>query len=272
MRRIIGRPEPNRLPSTPLPLYVRSAGYNEAESGWSEFFPAKERCLVQVFWSIRGEGLFRLGGDEFILPHNGFIFHLPGDDHDHRALSTWAYHWFTMDGPLAAAFIQGYAYPRSGMHVGVCPVELFLRLERLIREMSPFSQREMLSVATEILALAGKGREPENIKGEPVDKFINLAQDCYADSSVNVNTLSDQLGVHRTTLTRLFRKRMLIPPGEYLMQLRLQRALSLLRETNSPVYEIGERIGIPHRGYFCSLVRRATGISPQVYRERISML
>jgi len=71
-------------------------------------------------------------------------------------------------------------------------------------------------------------------------------------------------------LTRLFKKRMLISPGEYLMQLRLQRALSLLRETDHPVYEVGEMVGIPHRGYFCRLIRRAVGVSPKAYRERVN--
>lgn len=272
MRRIICRPNLNQLPATPLPLYVRSAGYNEAEAGWHEFFPAAERNLVQIFWSVRGRGRFRLGKEEFTLPPYWFIYHLPGDDHDHAALDSWAYHWFTLDGPLALQFIQSYAYPRSGMSAGVCPVELFMQLERLLREMSPFSQRKMLSIATEILALAGKGNEPEDAAGKVVDRFIELAQAHYADPSINVNILADRLEVHRTTLTRLFRHRMLIPPGEYIMQLRLQRALSLLRETDYPIHKIGEQVGIPHRGYFCSLIHRLTGVSPKDYRKQRSIL
>ena len=141
-----------------------------------------------------------------------------------------------------------------------------------MREMSPYSQRKMLSVAVDILALAGSRDDSKNSCGQVVSHFIELVQENYSNPSVNINELSDQLKIHRTTLTRLFKKRMLVSPGEYLMQLRLQRALSLLRETDYPVYEIGEMVGIPHRGYFCRLIRRTVGVSPGVYREQLSMI
>lgn len=268
MRRIISRTEPNKLPALPLPLYVRSVGYNEAKRGWTEFFRASTKQFVQIFWCVKGEGEFRIGKASYVLHSNEIIYHLPGEDHFHKSLSPlWAYHWFTFDGPMAVDFIKGYAYPREAMPAGPCPVDLFLQLETLMREMSPYSQRKMLSIATDILAMAGKN-DLESSTGQVVSRFIELAQENYSSPALNINEMADRLGIHRTTLNRLFKKQMMVSPGEYLMQLRLQRALSLLRETDYPVYEIGEMVGIPHRGYFCRLVRRTVGVSPQVYRKR----
>jgi AraC-like DNA-binding protein len=85
---------------------------------------------------------------------------------------------------------------------------------------------------------------------------------------VNINSMASMLGVHRTTLDRLFKRQMLMDPGEYLIKLRIQRALSLLRETERPIFEVGEMAGIPNRSYFCKLIRRATGMSPADYRKR----
>lgn len=272
MRRIISRTDPNRLPALPLPFYVRSVGYNEAGKGWAEFFSAATKQFVQIFWGVEGEGEFRIGKSRYVLHSDEVIYHLPGEDHFHKSLSsTWAYHWFTLDGPMALAFIQGYGYPREAMQAGPCPVDLFLQIETLMREMSPFSQRKMLSIAADILAMAGCRDDGASSCGQVVSRFIELVQENYSDPKVNINELAERLGIHRTTLTRLFKKRMLVSPGEYLLQLRLQRALSLLRETEYPVYEIGEMVGIPHRGYFCRLVRRTVGVSPKVYRERLSM-
>lgn len=268
MRRIISRIYPDRLPAPPLPFYVRSVGYNEAGRGWSEYFSASTKQFVQVFWGVEGEGEFRIGTSKYVLHAGEIIYHLPGEDHFHRSQSSrWAYHWFTMDGPMAVDFIRGYGYPREAMHAGACPVDLFLRLETLMREMSPFSQRKMLSIATDILATAGYREGAESPCGKLIQDFMELAQKNYSDPAVNINEIAERLGVHRTTLGRLFKRHMLISPGEYLLQLRLQRALSLLRETEYPVYEIGEMVGIPHRGYFCRLIRRTVGTSPKVYRE-----
>ena len=272
MRRIISRIYPDKLPAPPLPFYVRSVGYNEAGRGWSEYFSAATKQFVQIFWGVEGEGEFRIGASRYVLHADEIIYHLPGEDHFHKSLSLkWAYHWFTMDGPLALEFIRGYAYPREAMPSGPCPVDLFLQIETLMREMSPFSQRKMLSIATDILAMAGCRDDTESSQEQVVSRFIEFVQNNYSNPAVNINELADRLGIHRTTLTRLFKKRMLVPPGEYLLQLRLQRALSLLRETEYPVYEIGEMVGIPNRGYFCRLIRRTVGVSPTVYRERLFM-
>lgn len=268
MKRIISRPEPDRLPLLPLPLYVRSVGYHEAKAGWGERIPAAGKKFVQIFWGVKGRGEFRMDGGNLILPPEHFIYHLPGEDHVHSAISDWCYHWFTLDGNMAAAFMSAYGYPREAMHSGPCPVELFLQLEEMMREMTPYSQRRMLSVAIDILARAGCRNEEINSSTRIVGKFIAMAQKDYADSGVNVNTLADRLGVHRTTLSRQFHQSMLIAPGEYLMQLRLQRALSLLRETNLPVCRVGEMVGIGHRAYFSRLIRNVTGMSPKAYRER----
>lgn len=272
MRRIISRVEPGRLPSLPLPLYVRSAGYNEAEEGWTEFSRASTKQFVQVFWCVQGAGEFRLGNSRHVLQCNEVIYHLPGEDHFHKAVKgLWAYHWFTLDGPLAVSFMKGYMYPQEPMACGACPVDLFLQIETLMREMTPYSQRKMLSIATDILALAGNRSDPKNSMEQIVSRFIDIVQKNYADPAVNINELAERLQIHRTTLNRIFKKHMRISPGEYLMKSRIQRALSLLRETAYPVYEVGEMVGIPHRGYFCRLVRRTTGVSPQVYREQRSI-
>ena len=275
VKRIISRPEPNRLPELPLPLYVRSAGYHEAEAGWSEFSRASDKNFVQIFWSVRGIGEFRIGDVVRPMPAESFLFHLPGEAHFHIAVSDWAYHWFTLDGPLAAAFIRGYGYPREAMPAGACPAGLFLQLETLLREMTPYSQRRMLGVAADILALAGNPagrRRKGGAAARVVDRFLELVRAEYSDPGLDVNTLADRLGVHRTTLTRLFRERMLVSPGEYLLNLRIQTALSLLRGTDYPVSAVGEMVGIPHRGHFSTLIRRTVGVSPGIYRERSSMM
>lgn len=274
VKRIISRPEPNRLPEPPLPLYVRSVGYHEAEAGWSEFFPASDKNFVQIFWSVRGCGEFRIGDAVRLMPAESFLYHLPGEEHFHTAASDWAYHWFTLDGPLAAEFIRGYGYPREAMSAGACPDGLFLQLENLLREMTPYSQRKMLSVAADILALAGNpaGRRKNGAATRVVDRFLELVRAEYSDPGLDVNTLADRLGVHRTTLTRLFKERMLVSPGEYLLNLRIQTALSLLRGTDYPVSAVGEMVGIPHRGHFSTLIRRTVGVSPVIYRGRSSMM
>ena len=121
------------------------------------------------------------------------------------------------------------------MYSGECPVSLFLELEMLVRKHTPYAQRHALSVAAEILALAGGTDDAFPPEEGLVKRFLRLARESMRDPGVTVELLARKLGVHRTTLTALFRAEMEITPGAYLDNLRLLHALSLLRE-KSPGY------------------------------------
>lgn len=60
-------------------------------------------------------------------------------------------------------------------------------------------------------------------------------------------------------------------PGEYLARIRLQHALSLLRETELPVKEIAWESGISCASYFCRLIQEKTGMTPTQYRRDPTM-
>ena len=266
--RIISRPEPNTVPDFPEPFHVRSVGSNESDCGWSESVPGWKKPFVQLFWTMKGNGRISFQNREFDTREGEVFYHLPGEDHRHRTVGRqWHYRWFTFDGPHAADFISAYEYSRGSRYAGECPVKLFLELELLLRERTPYARRHAVSIAAEILALAGGGFTDRN-SGNLVRRFIEIAQESPLDARLSASSLAKELGVHRTTLNRLFLKEMNMTPGAYLQELRIQHALSLLRETELPIKAVAAECGMPYAGYFCRLIRRITGFTPGVYRRQ----
>lgn len=51
-----------------------------------------------------------------------------------------------------------------------------------------------------------------------------------------------------------------------LLQLRIQRAQTLLEESDAPLPDIGQQVGIPDPAYFCRCFKRHTQTSPHKYR------
>lgn len=86
-------------------------------------------------------------------------------------------------------------------------------------------------------------------------------------SQVNVNIIAEMLGVHRSTLSRILTEKMNTSPGRYLLQVRIQRALSLLRNTDLPVHVISRKVGLPDPAHFARLIHSATGMSPGAFRR-----
>lgn len=71
----------------------------------------------------------------------------------------------------------------------------------------------------------------------------------------------------RSNLMRVFRKATGQPPIEYLVRLRIQRAMELLRSTNLSVTEIALEVGFNDSNYFTRCFRKATSQSPRQYRQ-----
>jgi AraC family transcriptional regulator, L-rhamnose operon transcriptional activator RhaR len=71
-----------------------------------------------------------------------------------------------------------------------------------------------------------------------------------------------------TYLAHKFRKRLGVPPMEYLLQVRLQHACALLETTQMPVSTIACAVGFADYRYFATRFRHAFGVTPTRYRQR----
>ena len=268
MRKIVGRPNLSVIPDLPLPIHVRSAGYNEAAPGWEEL--ADDKPFVQIFWCVQGTGEFILPDRQVILHPGETFYHLPGELHHHRSIdpvSPWHYYWFTFDGEHAVDFINSDGFGQQPRYGGSCPVELFMELEILVRRQTPFNQRYAIAKAAEIIARMGGNNE--HLPAEDlVAAFLIAARENICDPDVTVERIADSLGVHRTTLNKHFKEKMKITPAVHLNMIRLQYALLLLKSTSSSIKEIAELAGFGSAGYFSKVVRKHTGQSPEEYRKK----
>lgn len=263
----IHRPEPNVRPDLPLPFFLRSVGHYIRLKKYYERIPAGNKPFVQFFWGVSGEGEFLVDGKTQILHEGDVFYRLPGEAHFQGAhTERWEYRWFTFDGDGAEQFMLSYGYPHACFHAGNCPHELFIRLEELLQEMSPYAWREMVAVASSILARAGGREDRSTREGRIVCEVIRLCSERYGDPDLNINALAEHLGVSRSTLRRVFQEKMHIAPSQYLGRLRIQRALSLLQETILPVSEIAKECGFTDESYFSRVIRRSVGETPKNFR------
>lgn len=71
----------------------------------------------------------------------------------------------------------------------------------------------------------------------------------------------------RSNLMRVFRRATGQTPIEYLIRLRLQRAMDMLRKTESSITEIALAVGFNDSNYFTRQFRRVLGESPRSFRQ-----
>ncbi len=256
----------NTSPGIPLPFGARSAGHyrfcpERIEEG-------RNKNFVQLFWGIQGKGEFTFRNKTFVLQPSQVFLYLPGDRHYIRTVSrVWEYRWLTLDGPVNVQTVKALGLGRKVVQAGECPQELFIQLEACLRDVSPNGERRASAIAYSVLTRAcgsiGVIRREENAVGECVE----LMEQRYEDPLLSVNELSIEVELNRSSLTRVFKKKMGMSPKEYLNSLRLQKAMSLLKETDMRISEIAYRCGYEDPNYFARIFKKTIGMVPTDFRQ-----
>jgi transcriptional regulator GlxA family with amidase domain len=80
--------------------------------------------------------------------------------------------------------------------------------------------------------------------------------------------LASFVGLSRRQLQRLFQKYLLCTPSRYYLQLRLQRARELLKQTDLSLVDISEQAGFVSNSHFSKSYKEFYGCSPSTERRR----
>jgi AraC family L-rhamnose operon transcriptional activator RhaR len=83
-----------------------------------------------------------------------------------------------------------------------------------------------------------------------------------------LKTLAARAHVEPTYFVRLFRATVGLPPMAYLTRRRLELAVTMLRQDNLPVGDVGVRAGWIDTNYFSRCFRRHFHMTPSKYRAR----
>jgi AraC family transcriptional regulator len=95
----------------------------------------------------------------------------------------------------------------------------------------------------------------------------------YIDSNlredISLADVAATLSMSRGHFAHAFRQTIGLPPHRFVLARRIERAKSLLLETDLPITEIAHRIGCASHSHFSVLFHRATGQTPRDYRNQI---
>ena len=84
----------------------------------------------------------------------------------------------------------------------------------------------------------------------------------------NLDRLAAQVGLSKFYFNRLFKNATGVSPSRHHINLRVDEAKRLLRETKKSVVEVALDVGYANPSHFAQLFRRETGLSPSDYRRQ----
>ena len=88
------------------------------------------------------------------------------------------------------------------------------------------------------------------------------------DVNVRLDVLAGEAGVSAFHFSRLFKQSTGSSPHQYLLCRRLDRAKTLLRETESSLADVARATGFADQSHFTKVFRKFVGVPPSEYRSR----
>lgn len=258
------------------PLALKSSGYNSAEKGWVEVCDGRQRSHVGIFWCVEGEAAVEINGIPHTMRKNELLYYFKYNSHRIQVTGDiFSYYWVTFDGTLCEEMLKASVCSDGVISAGGAPAGLFNAIFENLHDFSPDSIDRSGELVYRLLTLIGKRQREKNC-GENCqprhenlicERFTELVLKRYMEDSLNISSIARILGIHRTTLVRLVRKRFKLTPMTYLNTVRRQAALRLLYSSELTIKEIAVRCGISDPCYFSRQIRKLTGKSPREFRN-----
>ncbi|EAQ65000.1 AraC-type DNA-binding domain-containing protein [Marinomonas sp. MED121] len=105
---------------------------------------------------------------------------------------------------------------------------------------------------------------------ERVQACLNfLAQDIARPHSIE--ELANIACLSPTQFKHVFSKNMKMPPLQYLAKLRIEKAKTLLQNTDLPISQIAQEVGFANQSSFTRSFTQSLGQTPKLYRQNTSL-
>jgi len=233
---------------------------------------------------VSGNGSFSLNGTHYICGAGDTFVIFPGALHQYVAaeVEPWHYVWVAFHGHRSEPLLQ---------QLGITPerpvvrgsgtrkaFSLYRKLRRTLRDaerpaLADLEAEGLLRLLLHELSLASAAQLPSAPSAEsPAKRQVEQAMrwlELQHAQPISIEQLSKSLGYHRTHLSKIFKETIGLSPMQYLMQIRLERAKSLLGSRWS-VEEVASSVGFADPLYFSKQFRKRFGVSPTAFRRSSS--
>lgn len=231
------------------------------------------------FWEIVFvmDGQVEVTEDEKVyrLEKNDMILHAPMEFHRIRSAGGTAPRGFVMSfaatGQLPDALREGCFV------LGAEEAEEYEALSRRVYDFfkgindSPFAGQEAGQALSSFLIRLGSNARPrlrlDSSRGAAEYKHAVSTMSAFIRSNSSLVQIADACNISVSYLKLLFRKYAGISPKRYYANLRMQYAISRLRDGLTSA-EIAAEMSFSSAGYFSTFFQRQMGVSPSEYRQK----
>lgn len=240
-------------------------GFNPVQSGYEDCEPSHSYGpAVREYWLLHyvraGKGIFRREGTEYTVKA-GEVFVIPPymeTYYEADAKQPWEYIWvgFTASMPLPPAFSKPILRHEQQGSI----FESMLRCQKMQNGCSAYLSGKIWELVA--LMLDAGSREVD-----PVERAVHYMHAEYMND-IRIGELAERLHMDRCYFSTVFTKRIGMPPSQYLIELRMQKAAELMEQYGQKPAVAACSVGYPDIYAFSKIFKKRFGCSPRRYMEQ----
>ncbi len=230
----------------------------------------------QWLQNASGQGLVRVGGQEFVLGGETGLLLYPGTPHTYRGLEgEWVVNWITFDGFHLASFLGKIGMEEPGPYICSAPEVIERHIRRAHALCSTEAPGHRLDASVTVYSLLidlfkyarHAPTEDEGVRGSSrLSPAFALIAEAY-HRPIPIGELAEAAGVSVQHFCRLFRRETGVRPMEYINRYRVRHAKRMLvLFPDMPISRIAGDSGFESESYFSRVFRSVTGMSAGEYR------
>lgn len=90
----------------------------------------------------------------------------------------------------------------------------------------------------------------------------------YLGADASVKTIADKVYLHPVYLSKIYKSETGESLGDYIIRMRMERAVYMLKNSNKKIYEITTELGYQNPQYFSKVFRKYYGVTPGEFRDQ----
>ncbi len=164
-----------------------------------------------------------------------------------------------------------FEYARKAVRLGVSDYilkpykdgELEASIQRLLN-LHPNMPASLKETEENLIPLRAK----ETVENRYVRQAIEYIEDHYSDCEFSIAKLAETLGLSEGHISRLFKAETDTGINNYLTRYRIKRSMDYLKDVQTKVYEVAEKVGYQDIAYFSNTFKKLVGRTPSEYQTK----
>lgn len=262
-----------------IDLYMYYCGMQHCEPGHSYGPAVRDHYLVHYIFS--GEGIFSTEGNTYRLKQGQGFLMCPDIVGYYKAdtKNPWVYAWVGFNGMKASHYLQLAGLSRFNP-VFTYDTDSYLRdcLTEMVESKGNASSRDLKLTGllyvflSRLIESNGDTGFVDGASMNRTDYYVNQAlryMKMNYSQDITISGIASSIGLDRSYLGSLFRKKLGVSPREYLLRLRIDKACVLMGKEGLTIGDISRSVGFSDPLHFSKMFKKIRRVSPSKYRKKL---